>query len=391
MTPPVNNSSSCIPNTNSSPKYTGFDHLRFTVTNAKQAASFYCIRFGFKHIAYKGLETGSRDTAAHVVRNGRVTLVFECPLQPGRSDEMIAEIARRGDGVKDVAFTVTDAKEIYARAVKNGAKSIMSPVEIKDEFGSVVMATIATYGDVHHTFIQRNAYNGLFLPGYVDSKVAIHHHDPLEDLLPAVPLDFIDHVVGNQSLGEMDLTCKWYEDALQFHRFWSVDDSQIHTDYSSLNSVVMASEGELVKMPINEPAKGLRKSQIQEFVDYYGGAGVQHTALNTSDIITAVSNLKARGTEFLSIPATYYENLELRLKLSKTKIVEDLQVLKKLNILVDYDEKGYLLQIFTKPTSDKPTLFIEIIQRNNHEGFGAGNFKSLFEAIERDQEARGNL
>jgi len=390
MTPPVNNT---VENTSFPPayKYKGFDHIRFTVTNAKQAASFYCIRFGFKHIAYKGLETGSRDTVSHVIRNERVTFVLESPLYPGRMKEMTDEIARRGDGVKDVAFTVTDTRGIYAKAVARGAKSILEPVELSDEHGTAVLATVATYGDVHHTFVQRNGYKGVFLPGYVDSKTAIHFNDPLEELLPKVPLSHVDHIVGNQPDNEMVPACEWYEDKLDFHRFWSVDDSQIYTEYSSLRSIVMASDGELVKMPINEPANGLRKSQIQEFVDYYGGAGVQHIALNTTDIITSVTNLRARGTQFLDIPSAYYDNLEMRLKTSKVRVVEDLKILRKLNILVDYDENGYLLQIFTKPTSDKPTLFIEIIQRNNHEGFGAGNFKSLFMAIEKEQEARGNL
>ncbi|KAG2175577.1 hypothetical protein INT43_001224 [Umbelopsis isabellina] len=376
-------------------QYTGYDHIKFTVTNAKQAATYYCIRFGFKHVAYKGLETGSRDVAAHVIKQNNTIFVFESAIQPDTMKDMTAEIARRGDGVKDVAFTVTDARQLYEKAVSRGAKSIQAPHEEKDKDGSVVMATIATYGDVHHTFIERQNYKGIFLPGYIDSKTSLRHSDPLEELLPTVGVQFVDHIVGNQPDLKMNEACEFYEKCLDFHRFWSVDDSQIHTEYSSLRSIVMSDPSDRVKMPINEPAKGRKKSQIQEFVDFYGGAGVQHIALNTSDIITAITNLRARGCDFLNIPSSYYETLRARLserdKTSKMPVTEDIDILQKLNILVDYDENGYLLQIFSRPVEDRPTLFIEIIQRKNHQGFGAGNFKSLFECLEKEQDLRGNL
>ncbi|KAF9383142.1 hypothetical protein BGX21_001638, partial [Mortierella sp. AD011] len=365
--------------------YEGFDHVVFWVGNAKQAASFYTTRFGFKEVAYRGLETGHRDICSHVVQQDKITFVFQSPLNP--NNKVFSDhLALHGDGVKDVAFTVDDVHSIYNRAVEKGAKSIRAPYEEKDEHGSVWMATIATYGDTEHTFVQRNGYKGLFLPGYVTPR----GKDPLEGILPVVGLNYIDHCVGNQPDGEMLQACEMYEQQLGFHRFWSVDDSQIHTEYSALRSIVMADPTDRVKMPINEPAMGKKKSQITEYCEYYGGAGVQHIALNTNNVIQAVSNLRARGMEFLSVPPSYYENLRLRLQGSSTKIAEDLDTIQKLDILVDYDESGYLLQIFTKPIQDRPTVFIEIIQRRGHEGFGAGNFKALFEAIEREQEIRGN-
>jgi 4-hydroxyphenylpyruvate dioxygenase len=235
--------------------------------------------------------------------------------------------------------------------------------------------------------VERHNFNGLFLPGYKPPMFK----DPLVDLLPPGKLNFVDHVVGNQPDDEMQTIAEWYEKNLMFHRFWSVDDSQIHTQYSALRSIVVTNYEETIKMPINEPASGKRKSQIQEYVDYYGTAGVQHIAMNTDNIIEAVGNLRARGQNFLTIPSTYYKNLRERLKTAKITVTENLDVIEKLNILIDYDENGYLLQIFTKPVQDRPTLFLEVIQRHNHEGFGAGNFKSLFEAIEQDQKQRGNL
>ncbi|KAG0287247.1 hypothetical protein BGZ96_008815 [Linnemannia gamsii] len=365
--------------------YEGFDHVTFWVGNAKQAASFYTTRFGFKEIAYSGLETGSRDICSHVVQQDTITFVFKSPLNP--NNKVFSDhLAVHGDGVKDVAFTVDDVHSIYTRAVEKGARSVQAPHELKDEHGSVWLATIATYGDTEHTFVQRSGYKGLFMPGFTLPR----SKDPLEELLPTVGLNYIDHCVGNQPDGEMVKACEMYEQQLGFHRFWSVDDSQIHTEYSALRSIVMADPTEKVKMPINEPAAGKKKSQITEYCEYYGGAGVQHIALNTKDVITAVSNLRARGMEFLTVPSSYYENLRLRLSHSSTKVLEDLEVIQKLNILVDFDEGGYLLQIFTKPVQDRPTVFIEIIQRRGFEGFGAGNFKALFEAIEREQELRGN-
>ncbi|KAI8075036.1 4-hydroxyphenylpyruvate dioxygenase [Gongronella butleri] len=375
--------------------YAGFDHLRFTVTNAKQAASFYCTRLGFKHVAYKGLETGSREVAAHAIKCGDAVFVFESPIQPHLQPEMTAEIAKRGDAVKDVAFTVTDCRAVYEKAVARGAQSLAAPEEFTDEDGTVIMATLKTYGDVQHTLIERKNYKGIFLPGYKSSATALRHADPLETLLPQVPLHFIDHVVGNQPDDMMEPVADFYEKAFDFHRFWSVDDKQVHTEYSALRSVVMADPEERIKVPINEPALGKKKSQIQEFVDFYGGAGVQHIAINTPDIITSIKNLRARGCDFLTIPDKYYNNLRKALAVhnqtAKRPVLEDIDVLQELKIMVDYDENGYLLQIFTRPLEDRPTLFVEIIQRNNHNGFGAGNFKSLFESLEIEQDLRGNL
>ena len=294
-----------------------------------------------------------------------VIFVFKSPLLPNNK-EFADHMALHGDGVRDVAFTVDDARAIYNAAIKRGAKSIKEPWEETDQHGTVVMATVATYGDTVHTFVERKNYKGPFLPNYQSPTF----EDPLLPLLPFVGLNFVDHCVGNQPDNQMITACDYYEKTLQFHRFWSVDDTQMHTEYSALRSIVMADYDEVVKMPINEPAPGKKKSQIQEYVDYYGGAGVQHIAINTSDIITAVTALRARGVEFLTIPSIYYENLKIRLQSSSTKVTENLDTLAKLHILVDYDEQGYLLQIFTKPVEDRPTLFIEIIQRKNHQGFG---------------------
>lgn len=272
-------------------------------------------------------------------------------------------------------------------AIENGGKSVRDPFEETDESGTVVMASICTYGDTIHTFVERKNYRGLFLPGYAPSTFT----DPLESALPDTTLMRIDHIVGNQPDGEMVSVAEMYEKQLAFHRFWSVDDTQMHTEYSALRSIVMADYDEVVKMPINEPASGLKKSQIQEYVDYYGGAGAQHIAISVPDIIAAITALRARGVDFLSVPDTYYDNLRARLAHSKVKVTESIDVLQKLKILVDYDDKGYLLQIFTKPVEDRPTLFWEIIQRNNHSGFGAGNFKALFVSLEEEQARRGNL
>ncbi|XP_002736061.1 4-hydroxyphenylpyruvate dioxygenase-like [Saccoglossus kowalevskii] len=368
-------------------KFLNFDHITFWVGNAKQAASFYCTRFGFEPFAYMGLETGSRTVVAHAVRQGDIIFVFKSALGPGNR-EMGEHLVQHGDGVKDIAFSVEDCGALVEKTKEKGGKVIRDCWEESDEHGSVKFALVATYGDTTHLFVEKAQYKGLFLPGY---KPPIGVPDKLLPKLPEIDLKFIDHIVGNQPNNEMESVAEWYEKNLMFHRFWSVDDSVIHTEYSSLRSIVVTNYEETIKMPINEPAPGKRKSQIQEYVEYYGGAGVQHIALNTSDIIKSVGNLKERGTPFLVIPDSYYENLKERLNHSKTKIIEDMDVLRKLNILVDFDEEGYLLQIFSKPVQDRPTLFIEIIQRHNHSGFGAGNFKSLFEAIELDQQARGNL
>ncbi|XP_055054178.2 4-hydroxyphenylpyruvate dioxygenase [Misgurnus anguillicaudatus] len=368
-------------------KFVKFHHLTFWVGNAKQAAVFYCDKFGFEPLAYKGLETGSREVVSHAIKQDKIIFVFESALNPG-NEEMGEHLVKHGDGVKDIAFQVEDCDFLVKKAKERGAVIVREPWIEQDSSGKVKYAIIQTYGDTTHTFVEYlSPYKGLFLPGY---------HEPLfrDPLLPKLPpghLHFIDHIVGNQPDDKMVPVADWYQKCLMFHRFWSVDDKQIHTDYSSLRSIVITNYEETIKMPINEPAPGKRKSQIQEYVDYYGGSGVQHIALNTSDIIQSIVNLKARGLEFLSAPDNYYENLRQKLKTAKIKVKEDLKRLQELKILVDFDDKGYLLQIFTKPVQDRPTLFLEIIQRYNHYGFGAGNFKSLFEAIEKDQEARGNL
>ncbi|XP_060590620.1 4-hydroxyphenylpyruvate dioxygenase-like [Ruditapes philippinarum] len=309
-------------------------------------------------------------------------------LNPYEPKEIGEHLIKHGDGVKDVAFQVEDVDAIYKRAVEKGAIVVKPPSEMSDENGTVRYCVIQTYGDTTHTLFDLSGFKGIYLPGY---RATDSTGDPLTKLLPKIGLNFTDHIVGNQPDMEMANVAEWYEKNLMFHRFWSVDDEQVHTEYSALRSIVVTNFEETIKMPINEPAPGKRKSQIQEYVDYYGGAGVQHIAMNTDDIITAVTNLRARGQEFLKIPKTYYTNLRERLKTSKVKVTESLDVLEKLHILVDYDDQGYLLQIFTRTMQDRPTLFLEVIQRKNNSGFGVGNFKSLFEAIEMEQAERGNL
>jgi 4-hydroxyphenylpyruvate dioxygenase len=401
--PTSNNTPSTLPST---PNFHGYDHVTWYVGNAKQAASYYTTRLGFSTLAYKGLETGSRYIASHVVANGNIRFVLTSPVRSYASladDEPISpedrrllkeihdHLERHGDGVKDVAFEVDDVDAVYHQAVKQDAISIRSPQTLTDDEGSVRSAVISTYGDTTHTLIARGSYHGAFLPGF--KAIPAHKVDPLEKLLPSVSLEAIDHCVGNQDWGAMEAACAYYERCLSFHRFWSVDDAQISTEYSALNSIVMASPNNVVKMPINEPAPGKRRSQIEEYVDFYGGAGVQHIALRTRDIVAAVANLRARGLDFISVPDSYYATMRMRLKTDRRtwELQEDFDTLQRLNILIDFDEHGYLLQLFTKPLMDRPTVFIEIIQRNDFDGFGAGNFKSLFEAIEREQQERGNL
>lgn len=295
-------------------------------------------------------------------------------------------VAKHGDGVKDVAFRVRDAKSTFDMAIAKGAIPVQYPETQSDEFGSVVLASVQTYGDTIHTFVERTKYHGPFLPDYrAVKKPPSKWNENKPDLV------FIDHVVGNQGEKQMIPIADWYRDKLGFHRFWSVDDSQIHSEYSSLRSIVMADESLRIKMPINEPAGGLRKSQIQEFVDFYAGPGVQHIALNTPNCVDSVEKLKSRGVEFLEIPDSYYDTLQERLTKARIDVKQDIRKLRELNILVDFDQRGFLLQIFTKPLGDRPTVFLEIIQRAGNDGFGAGNFKALFEAIEREQMLRGNL
>ena len=360
----------------------GTDYVEFYVGNAKQSAHFYKTAFGFQSYAYRGLETGSKDAVSYVLKQDKITLVLTTPLN---SKSPINEhIVKHGDGVKVVALWVEDAKKAYEETTKRGAKSYMEPIVEKDEQGEVVRAGIYTYGETVHMFVERKNYKGTFLPGFRKWE---------SDYNPSsVGLKYIDHMVGNVGWGQMNKWVKWYEDVMGFENFLSFDDKQIHTEYSALMSKVMSNGNGRIKFPINEPAKGKKRSQIEEYLDFYEGAGVQHIAVATDDIIGTVSQLKARGVEFLPPPPqAYYDDIPRRLGEHKDMMKEDLKELQKLSIMVDADEEGYLLQIFTKPVEDRPTLFFEIIQRMGARGFGAGNFKALFESIEREQANRGTL
>lgn len=356
----------------------GTDYVEFYVGNAKQAAHYYKTAFGFQSLAYSGLETGVRDRASYVLAQDKIRLVLTTPLN---SNSPIAEhIKKHGDGVKVIALWVDDARKSFEETVKRGAKPFMEPTVEKDENGETVRSGIYTYGETVHMFVERKNYKGIFLPGYQKWE---------SDYNPApVGLKFIDHMVGNVGWGEMNTWVKWYEDVMGFVNFLSFDDKQIHTEYSALMSKVMSNGNGRIKFPINEPAEGKKRSQIEEYLDFYEGSGVQHIAVATDDIIRTVTALRSRGVEFLTAPPqAYYDEIPQRVGAIK----EDLEVLQKLGILIDCDEDGYLLQIFTRPVEDRPTLFYEIIQRMGAKGFGAGNFKALFESIEREQMLRGTL
>jgi len=360
----------------------GTDYVEFYVGNAKQAAHFYKTAFGFQSFAYAGLETGMKDKVSYVLKQDKIRLVLTTAL---KSDSPIGEhVKKHGDGVKVVALWVEDATKAYKETIKRGAKSYQEPITEKDENGEVVKAGIYTYGETVHMFIERKNYKGEFLPGFKKWE---------SDYNPSpVGLKFIDHMVGNVGWGEMNTWVKWYEDVMGFVNFLSFDDKQIHTEYSALMSKVMSNGNGRIKFPINEPAKGNKRSQIEEYLDFYEGPGVQHIAVATDDIIKTVGELKARGIEFLPPPPqAYYDEIPARLGAHMDIMKEDIKELQKLSILVDADEEGYLLQIFTKPVEDRPTLFFEIIQRMGAKGFGAGNFKALFESIEREQAKRGTL
>lgn len=360
----------------------GTDYVEFYVGNAKQAAHFYKTAFGFQSFAYKGLETGCRDYASYVLSQDKIRIVLTTPLNS--SSPINQHLAKHGDGVKIIALWVEDATKSYHETVKRGAKSFMEPTTEKDEFGEVVRSGIYTYGETIHLFVERKNYKGLFLPGYKELK---SEYNP-----KPTGLKFIDHMVGNVGWGEMNQWVKWYEEVMGFVNFLSFDDKQITTEYSALMSKVMSNGNGRIKFPINEPAEGKKKSQIEEYLDFYESPGVQHIAIATDDIIKTVMELRARGVEFLSPPPhAYYEDIPKRLGKHMSMMKEDLNVIEKLAIMVDADEDGYLLQIFTKPVEDRPTLFFEIIQRMGAKGFGAGNFKALFESIEREQAKRGTL
>lgn len=357
----------------------GWDHLELFVGNAKQSAIYYQYALGFKLIAYLGLETGSKDRASYLLQQGKIRIVLTSPLHP---DNFITEhIKTHGDGVRDIALEVPDARKAYEETTKRGAVSVQAPVELKDEHGVIIKASIKTYGDTIHTFIERKNYKGIFMPGFVDAgnKAVAGITD--------VGLRSVDHIVGNVELGKMNEWVKFYAHTMGFNQLISFDDKDISTDYTALMSKVMQNGNGKIKFPLNEPAPGKKKSQIEEYLEFYHGPGAQHIAMSTTNIIETVSELQRRGVHFLRVPTSYYEELQGRVG----KIDEDVKELGKLGILVDRDEDGYLLQIFSKPIEDRPTLFLEIIQRKGAKSFGKGNFKALFEAIEREQELRGTL
>jgi 4-hydroxyphenylpyruvate dioxygenase len=356
----------------------GTDYVEFYVGNAKQAAHYYMTAFGFHPLAYAGPETGIKDRASYAIRQHKLTFVLTTPIRSG--NEIADHIYKHGDGVKAISLRVQDATSAWEETTKRGAKSYMEPVRTKDEFGEAVMSGIHAYGDTVHLFIERKNYNGPFLPGYrAWHKPGFKTTD--------TGLEYVDHCVGNVGWNQMNPWVKFYEDVMGFKNILSFDDEDISTEYSALMSKVMSSGNGYVKFPINEPAEGKKKSQVEEYLEFYDGEGVQHVALATKDIVGTVRDLMSRGVEFLKVPATYYDDLVSRVG----KIDEDLEPLKELGILVDRDNEGYLLQLFSKPVEDRPTLFFEIIQRKGAQSFGKGNFKALFEAIEREQDARGNL
>ncbi len=355
----------------------GTDYVELYVGNAKQAAHYYKTAFGFQPVAYSGPETGVKDKVSYVLQQGKIRLMLTTAL---RSDHPVSEHVRKhGDGVKILALWVDDAYKSYEETTKRGAKSYLEPQTLTDEHGEVRLSGIYTYGETVHLFVERKNYKGAFMPGFQELK---------SDYRPSeTGLLYVDHCVGNVGWNRMNDTVKWYEEVMGFANILSFDDKQINTEYSALMSKVMSNGNGYVKFPINEPAEGKKKSQIEEYLDFYEGEGVQHVAIATDDIIKTVRELKARGVEFLDTPGAYYDELFGRVG----KIDEDLEPLRELKILVDRDEDGYLLQIFTKPLQDRPTLFFEIIQRKGAKSFGAGNFKALFESIEREQARRGNL
>ena len=360
----------------------GTDSIEFYVGNAKQAAHFYTSALGFNVVAYRGPETGVRDRASYLLQQDKIRFVLTTAIRPDLSAEAKAiadHVYRHGDGVRDLALWVDDARDAYEKAVERGAESVHEPRVMRDDDGEVIVAAIKTYGETIHSLVERKNYKGLFMPGF---RPVTQAYQP-----PSVGLKYVDHCVGNVELGKMNVWVDFYATVMGFRNLLTFDDKMISTEYSSLMSKVMANGNDRIKFPINEPAAGKKKSQIDEYLEFYNGPGVQHMALATDDIIGTVKQLKDRGVEFLSgVPGTYYADLANRIG----KIDEPIEELARLGVLVDRDPDGYLLQIFTKPVEDRPTVFYEIIQRKGAKSFGAGNFKALFEAIEREQELRGN-
>ncbi len=355
----------------------GTDYVELYVGNAKQAAHFYKTAFGFQSVAYAGPETGMRDKVSYVIRQNKLTFVLTTPLKS--SNPIADHIHKHGDGVKVLALKVEDAASAFEETTKRGAIAYLEPTVLKDADGEVVLSGIHTYGDTVHIFVERKNYKGPFMPGFREWR---SNYNPTE-----TGLLYVDHCVGNVGWNQMNPRVKFYEDVMGFRNILSFDDKDISTEYSALMSKVMSNGNGYVKFPINEPAEGKKKSQVEEYLDFYDGEGVQHVAIATNDIVKTVTELQNRGVEFLTIPPSYYETVLERVG----KIDEDLEPLQKLGILIDRDDEGYLLQIFSKPLEDRPTLFFEIIQRKGARSFGKGNFKALFEALEREQDARGNL
>ena len=352
-------------------------HVEFYVGNAKQAAYYYRRGYGFRWTGYQGPETGVRDRVSYLLEQGKVRFVLTTPLNP--ESDIAQHILKHGDGVRDIVFEVDNAEEAHRVTTERGAESVAELHDLSDDDGTVRRATIRTYGDTVHSFVETEGYNGFFLPGFAKKEE--------DTLAEPVGLKHIDHIVGNVDWNQMEETVNFYRNIFGFRRFVSFDDKDISTEHSALRSTVVANDNLWIKFPINEPAEGLRKSQIEEYVTYYKGPGVQHVAIECEDILKTIAKLRENGIEFINVPEAYYDDLLDRVG----DIQEPIEELKKLNILVDSDDKGYMLQIFTKPVEDRPTLFFEFIQRRGGESFGKGNFKALFEAIERDQQARGNL
>ena len=355
----------------------GTDHIELYVSNAKQAAYFYQNAFGFETIAYKGLSTGSKNIESYVLKQDKIRLVLSSPLEG--STAIGKHIDIHGDGVKNIALWVDDAKSAFEETIKRGAVIDFEPLVLSDEFGEVIIAGIKLYGDTAHVFVERKNYTGIFMPGYVATPKQIN--------INPVGLKYIDHMVANVDWGQMNTWVNFYKDVMGFSQLISFDDKDISTDFTALMSKVMSNGNGRVKFPINEPAEGKKKSQVEEYLQFYGGSGVQHIAMATDNIIETVSTLQSRGIDFLKVPLNYYEELSQRVG----KIDEEIKILAELGILVDRDEDGYLLQIFSQPLQSRPTLFFEIIQRKGATSFGKGNFKALFEAIEREQAIRGTL
>jgi 4-hydroxyphenylpyruvate dioxygenase len=357
----------------------GTDYVEFYVGNAKQAAHFYKTALGFQSLAYAGLETGVKDRTSYVIQQGKIRLVLTSPMPGAENRSIFEHIEKHGDGVKVIALWVDDARAAWDETTKRGAKSYCEPRQDEDEFGESVRSGLHTYGDTVHVFVERKNYKGVFMPGFEKWE---SHYNP-----PSVGLKYIDHMVGNVDWGEMNKWAKFYEEVMGFANLITFDDKDISTQYTALMSKVMTNGNGRIKFPINEPADGLKKSQIEEYIDFYSGAGCQHIAVATDDIVFTVSEMAKRGIEFLYVPGTYYDTVGDRVG----EIAEDMALLKEHGIMVDRDDEGYLLQIFTKPLTDRPTLFFEIIQRKGAQSFGKGNFKALFESIEAEQARRGTL